>query len=143
MIVLFVGHIPLHIDIPNENQTAKCQQFFFATTELGILHKALHNADESFWVAEVCVSNFIKNNSIACANLADLTRIEVNKELCWCGFTSRENVGIVRDIAIEIGLARFTGGKFDHIVVVFNQRDTSTKVKQFLTPIHPSRINTT
>src|SRR6266446_1407178 len=129
MIVLFMGHIPLHVDVPYENQAAKREQFFFTPTELGILHVALHDTDKSPGIAKVCIGDFVKNNSIARANLTDLTRVEIDKELCWCCLASRKDVSVVRNIAIQVGFAGFSGCKFNHVVVVFDQWNAATEVK--------------
>src|SRR6266496_4787768 len=140
MIIFFMRHFALHINVTDEDQATKCEQLFLATAELGVLHEALHNTDKSFGITEVCIGNLIKNNSVACADLADLSCIEVDEKLRRGGFSSGKDVGIVRGIPVKVGFARFTWRKLNHVVVVFNQWNTAAEVKKFLAAIHLRRV---
>src|SRR5437870_4613702 len=102
MIILFMGHISLHVDVTDENQTAKCEQFFFTPAEFGILHIPLHNTDKSFGITEIGIGNLIKNNCVTCADLADLSCVEVDEKLRRSSLSSRKDMRIVRNIPVKV-----------------------------------------
>src|SRR6266571_6924755 len=143
MIILFMGHISLHVDVTDKNQTTKCEQFFFAPTELGVLHIPLHNTDKSFRITEVCISNLIKNNCVTCANLTDLSCVEIDEKLRRSSLSPRKDMRIVRNIPVKVGLARFSWRKFNHVVIVFNQWNTTTEVQELLATAQPRRVDAT
>ena len=81
VVVLLVRQIALNIEVADEDQAGKGQHLLLAPAELGILHVALHDADERLGVGEIGVGDLVKDHRIAGAHLADLAGVEVDEEL--------------------------------------------------------------
>ena len=47
---------------------------------------------------------------------------------------------VVRNVAVEVSLARLTRSEFDHVDIRFHHRDATAQVEQLLTTCHPRRI---
>jgi len=135
LVILLVRELPLHVQVAYQHQTGEGQQFLLPTSaELCILHIPLHYADHRFGVGEVGVGDLVEDHGIPDAYLADLAIVQVDEELRRGGPAARQHAGVIRNVPVQVSLARLARGQFDHVDVGLDQRHAPRQVQQLLPP---------
>ena len=140
VVVLLVRQFRLDVDIADHHDGGEGQNFLFTPAEFGVLHVALHDRHQGFWVGEVGVGDLIEHHRITTPDHADLAVGVIDKEARRGCLSSRENRNVVALIAVDVRFACFPGSKFDAVVVGLDHRHEPPQVKQLFAPGHRFRI---
>ena len=118
----YVGHGV--VDIALEHHGSLGVERLGAASECAVGHVALHDLD-GVLVAEVHASDLVEGDAVPVPHQADAlscTRRVVGEELCRGGLPAGEQVGVGRDLGVDVRLARSARPQFAQVVVELHKR---------------------
>src|SRR6266851_755735 len=110
----------VNFKVSNHNDTAAGSDAFSPSAELTRLHVAFHDIDPILLV-EGYAGYLVEANNIVLTHQTSLTGTVVDKHAGDGCFTSRDKMGIRRNLLKKMGFTRTTRTKLNHIVVAFNK----------------------
>jgi hypothetical protein len=111
----------INFKISYQNNASVSPYTFLATAELAGLHVAFHNVDPVPLIKRDA-GDLIKAYHVILANQAALTSCIIDKHASNCCLTSRNQVGVGRDLLEKVTFAGTARAKFNQIVITLYER---------------------
>ena len=140
VVILLVRQLRLDVDVADQDDGGKGQDFLLPSAELRVLHIALHDRHEGLRIGEIGVGDLVEDHHVPTADYADFAGSVVDEQASRGRLSARENGRVVALVAVEVRLAGFPGGQLDDVAVGFDHRHEPPQVEQLLSPAQRFRV---